>query len=113
MGNIKNYPANWSSEIVPAVRERSGNRCECMGECGLHSTTGRCIEIHGAPAQFAGGRVILTTAHLCQCSPLCGNLQHLKHMCNRCHLRIDVKLHQRHRRENRERAVGQQRLFSR
>jgi hypothetical protein len=34
--NAARYPKNWKTEIVPAIRVRSGNRCECMGECGLH-----------------------------------------------------------------------------
>lgn len=107
------YPDNWKSEVVPAVRERSGNRCECTGECGLHKTTGRCTERHERRARWARGIVILTTAHLCECDPLCGNLCHLKHMCQRCHLRVDVKLHTRHRRERRERETGQKRLIAR
>jgi len=108
----KRYPANWE-EVVAQVRKRSGNRCECTGECGLHKTTPgprRCVEVNGAPAKWANGSVILTTAHLCECDPLCGNLEHLKHMCQRCHLRIDVKLHKRHRRERKERETGQKRL---
>jgi hypothetical protein len=54
---------------------------------------------------------VLTTAHLCKCEPPCGILEHLKHMCQRCHLRVDVKLHQRHRRERKDREAGQQDLF--
>jgi hypothetical protein len=107
------YPANWN-EIVAEVRARSGNRCECHGECGLHKTTPgprRCTERNGNDAVWARGRVVLTTAHMCECDPLCGNLNHLKHMCQRCHLRVDVKLHKRHRRERRERETGQQRIF--
>lgn len=109
----KKYPANWE-EIVEEIRLRSGNRCECVGECGLHKTTPgprRCMERHGSEAVWAKGLVVLTTAHLCDCDPPCGNLEHLKHMCQRCHLRVDVKLHQRHRKENHEKRVGQERLF--
>jgi len=31
--NRARYPKNWP-EIVARIRERSGNRCECRGECG-------------------------------------------------------------------------------
>lgn len=30
--NYKNYPENWKTEIVPAIRKRSGDMCE---NCGL------------------------------------------------------------------------------
>src|SRR6267378_4468199 len=89
--NPKNYPANWKSEIVPQVKARSGNRCECTGQGGLHRTTPgprRCMERNGSEARWAKGRSVLTTAHLCECKPLCGNLEHLIHACQRCHLRI-------------------------
>ena len=109
----RNYPVNWN-EVVSQVNSRSGGRCECTSECGLHRTKPgprRCIERNGEKAQWARGKVVLTAAHLCDCQPLCGNLAHLKHMCQRCHLRCDVKLHKRHRRERRERETGQGRLF--
>ena len=117
--NPKDYPKNWPA-ISREIRERAKNadgipQCECTGECGLHRTTGgprRCAELHGQPARWARGRVILTTAHLCH-HPRCARRRHLKAMCQRCHLRYDRRLHQRHRRERREREAGQRRLFER
>jgi hypothetical protein len=109
----KKYPENWK-QIVAQIAQRSGGRCECSGECGLHKTNPgprRCMERNGSEATWAKGRIVLTTAHLCKCDPPCGNLEHLKHMCQRCHLRVDVKLHQKHRRERRNREAGQQDLF--
>jgi hypothetical protein len=88
------YPANWK-EIVAKVRRRSRDQCECMGQCGLHKTTGgprRCVERHRHKAKWARGIVILTTAHLCHDST-CSDLAHLIHACNRCHLRIDLEQH--------------------
>jgi hypothetical protein len=108
----KKYPKNWKA-ISAEIRERAGGQCECTGECGLHRTTGgprRCVERHGEPAKWARGKVILTTAHLCH-NPACRIRKHLKAMCQRCHLRYDVKLHTQHRRERRERETGQARLF--
>ena len=90
--DYKKYPENWKA-IVSKVAERSGGQCECMGECGLHTTTGRCIEKNGEPAVFAKGKIILTTAHLCH-DESCEDLDHLRHMCQRCHLRYDSEHHQ-------------------
>lgn len=88
------YPADWTA-ISRAIRERSGGRCECEGECGLHRThpgPRRCIEVNGESAVYAKGRVILTVAHLnhtpSDCRP-----ENLKAMCQRCHLRYDVDHH--------------------
>lgn len=43
-------------------------------------------------------RVILTTAHLCGCKPLCGNPDHLRALCQRCHFEIDRPKASRRRR---------------
>jgi hypothetical protein len=95
-GSKRVYPAAWKS-ISQRIRvHRAHGRCECEGECGLHRThpgPRRCEEIHGQPAKWAKGTVVLTTAHLCQDSE-CGDETHLRAMCQRCHLRYDVKQHQ-------------------
>ena len=107
------YPDNWREFSRHIREERAGNRCECTGECGLHREhpgPRRCSELNGKKAAYAKGRVVLTVAHLCNCSPPCANEAHVKAMCNRCHLRVDVKLHVRHRTTNRMRkkeAAGQ------
>lgn len=96
------YPPNWK-DLVAQVRARSKDRCECVGECGLHKTNPgprRCEERHRQAAKWARGRVILTTAHLCQDS-MCAMIEHLRHMCNRCHLRLDVGQHIRNAAETR------------
>jgi hypothetical protein len=108
------YPANWKTEIVPAVRARSGGRCECTGECGLHRTTPgprRCVERNGQPAKWARGKVVLTVAHLDHTPEHC-DLTNLKDMCQRCHLRYDVKHHAGTRRHTFEQRTGQRRLFA-
>jgi hypothetical protein len=109
---LSDYPSNWKA-ISREVRERSGGQCECTGECGLHRTTGgprRCEEHNGQPAQWARGKIVLTVAHLCH-NTRCRLRKHLKAMCQRCHLRYDVKLHTRHRRERWRREVGQATLW--
>ena len=104
MMNPKLYPPNWK-EISKYIRfARAGGRCECYGQCGLHSRTckRRCIERNGEKAIWAKGNVILTVAHLCHHTD-CGNLEHLAAMCNRCHLRYDRFLHVNNARKTRER----------
>lgn len=97
------YPANWKSVSRLIRYDRARGQCECTGECGLHRThpgPRRCVEMDQQPAHWAAGIVVLTVAHLnapggpCRCEPLCADPDHLKAMCNRCHLRYDVKQHQ-------------------
>lgn len=100
--NRHKYPKNWK-EIVAKIAERSGGRCECMGECGLHRTNPgprRCVEVNGRPASWARGKIVLTTAHLCH-DESCDDLEHLRHMCQRCHLRYDSQHHQQNARKTR------------
>src|ERR1700690_3272531 len=76
----KLYAKSWK-KISREIRERAKNadgisQCECMGECGLHRTTGgprRCVELHRHPAKWARGIVTLTTAHLCHTPCIEGN----------------------------------------
>ncbi len=90
--NKNKYPKNWK-EISNRIRfERAEGRCECNGECGLHTTTGRCIERHGEPAHYAKGKIILTVAHLNHDESDCRD-ENLKAMCQRCHLRYDSERH--------------------
>ena len=111
--DYKRYPTNWR-EISLRIRARSGGRCECAGECGLHRTTPgprRCCETNGSPAKWARGKVILTVAHL-GAPKLDGTPgdphdkmdvrdENLKAMCQRCHLRYDAKEHAANARETR------------
>lgn len=91
------YPTNWKA-ISQRIRERSGGRCECSGECGLHRDhpgPRRCEERNGKPAKWAKGKVVLTVAHLNHDPQDCRD-DNLKAMCQRCHLRYDAKLHAAH-----------------
>jgi hypothetical protein len=110
--DIRKYPAAWK-QIVARVRERSKGQCECVGECGLHTDKryGRCIERDGQKAHFAKGKVILTTAHLCH-DESCERMDHLRHFCQRCHLRYDSRLHQKHARETRRKKLDNYELFA-
>lgn len=107
------YPIAWNTIAYQIRHHRADGQCECIGECGLHRThpgPRRCSERDRMPAQYAKGTVRLTVAHLCACEPLCVDFLHLKALCNRCHLRVDLPLHQRHAAETRrlaKEALGQ------
>ncbi len=92
--NKSRYPHNWGA-ISRAIRIRAGDRCECVGECGLHHGR-RCEEKNGTKATWAKGKVILTVAHLNHTPEDCGD-ENLKAMCQRCHLRYDREHHKESR----------------
>lgn len=97
--DYKLYPPDWFIKRQE-ILTRASQTCECTGQCGLHPpnpTLRRCVERNATKARFAKGRVVLTIAHLCKCDPLCSDTSHLIAACQRCHLRIDSKLHAQHR----------------
>lgn len=86
------YPPTWAAFSREIRYGRAGGRCECTGECGLHQPDPqprRCLEMNHRAAKFHGGNVWLSVAHLCDCYPICTNPEHVKAMCQRCHLRFD------------------------
>lgn len=104
------YPDDWEA-ISLSIRRRARGRCECTGECGLHSR--RCTARTIKPHPITASKVILTTAHLgipkpdgtpgdkhdkADCRP-----ENLKAMCQRCHLVFDHPDHVRHAAETRRR----------
>jgi len=113
-----NYPDDWEAFSKTIRFERAAGQCECAGECGLHRTSPgprRCVERHGKPAKWARGDVVLTVAHLnheggpCDCDPRCADPEHVKAMCQRCHLRLDHPRHVRNAKRTRfeRKAVGE------
>jgi hypothetical protein len=106
--NRAEYPPDWSDVIRPAMIARAQNRCE-----GSPAYPGCRVKNYSAHS-VTGSRVILTTAHLCRCEPKCGELSHLRLLCQRCHLTLDAELHAQHAAETFQRkseAAGQLRLF--
>ena len=103
------YPKDWK-RISLSIRERAGNRCDCVGECGLHGETGRCTERNGEPAKWAKGKIVLTVAHLNH-TPMDCRDENLKAMCQRCHLRYDHDLHQRNAYQTRRKGKAAGDLF--
>jgi hypothetical protein len=98
------YPPTWASEIRPAILARAHHACE--GSPAYPDCRARNHEPH----PVTGSTVILTISHTCQCVPICSNYTHLLALCQRCHLAMDLSLHQRHAAETRRRtreAAGQ------
>jgi len=100
--DYRNYPPNWKAFSYWVRHVRAHQQCECTGQCGLHQpnpSTRRCTEVHHRPATWAQGKVVLTTAHLCNCNPPCVNPKHAIAACQRCHLRIDSHRHAQNRKK--------------
>jgi hypothetical protein len=80
-------PTDWPS-ITAAIRARSGNRCECADECGLHRGR-RCTERHGEKAFYArSGRVLLEVV---DGKALCGVCAELVRIAVRKRERLEAK----------------------
>lgn len=100
--NRDRYPADWP-QLREAVLERASShtalpRCECLGECGRGTHSGRCPNIQGAGAYGTGSRVVLTVAHLDH-TPEHNDMANLRAMCQGCHLHYDREHHARTRAE--------------
>lgn len=115
------YPPNWE-DLRAAVRARSGDwcearcadgqRCDASNHVWIHrrlgaaedliacaaegpDCTGRdADEIAPWPVSKTPIRVVLTVAHTCQDSH-CDDLDHLLHLCQLHHLRLDAAQHGR------------------
>ena len=111
--NLGRYPKDWKL-ISESIRRRSGGRCECEGECGLHRThpgPRRCEELHNMPAKWAKGKVILTVAHLDHQPENCDR-KNLKAMCQRCPLRYDHDHHMKNAYETRRKGKAMRDLLA-
>ncbi len=100
----KRYPKDWP-EWRKKIRARSGGRCECSGECGLH-VGGRCVELNGKPGKNMAGTVRLQAAHMNHVERDCRE-ENLKDFCQRCHLRYDRVIHAEGSRKTRNKRSGQ------
>ena len=95
--NKARYPKNWKSEVVPRIRARSGNRCECTGQCGVRhimcnsiDVPGRCDAWNGMPIdEIEGPKIVLTVMHLDHQPENCSD-ENLLHGCQGCHNRYDA-----------------------
>lgn len=107
--DYKTYPANWKREIVPAVRKRSGNRCEWPG-CGARHLAWVVRGEDDKPYEQDGChdvtederpiQIILTTAHIDH--DISNNaMENLAHWCQLHHNRWDAKHRQANARTTR------------
>lgn len=98
------YPANWKTHIVPAIRARSGDRCEW---CSVENRDCR-----------DGSRIVLTVAHLDHDlahndgmdtggPAMPAEKANLVHLCQRCHLGHDRGRHMAKQWRNRQEKAGQ------
>ena len=115
------YPKDWKT-LRAAVLQRAKNSCECTGECGATHEGDHCEAPNGVLIQRTRGelqtwvkayssgasarhwapiKIVLTTAHLCQDST-CNDLEHLRALCQCCHLRLDVRQHTQSAKKTRE-----------
>jgi hypothetical protein len=114
--DYKEYPENWKTEIRPAVLARANNCCE---ECGVKNHA--LIHRHGkgqndwvywpegmeSEAWSLDGKkatkIILTIAHLDHDKLNHDvSLERLKALCQKCHLRYDIKHHTNNRKYGRD-----------
>lgn len=135
--DVKKYPANWKSEIRPAILERAKHRCEKCGvknyDFGYRDLQGHfysweyiCKELddHGNDLfddvlshcydkkdnPTKGIKIVLTIAHLDH------NIQNndysnLAAYCQRCHLLLDSIQHRESARKTIQKKKGLQSLF--
>lgn len=87
--NRKRYSRRWAA-LVAMVRARSGNRCECQGQCGIDHEGGRCAAEHRRKHPDTGNLVILTAAHYRGAPLESEDIADLFHACQRCHNRYDA-----------------------
>ena len=98
------YPSNWPA-ISRRIRfARAAGRCECEGECGRGTHTGRCPNRHGQPAYDTGTDVTLSVAHLNHTPEHCTDAN-LRAMCQACHLHYDRDHHRHTAAATRRRAI--------
>ena len=129
--NLRDYPANWREISRTIRFARAQGQCEAVCadgvRCGavhgqwIHrlqrdqeeTTTCDRIDVDCAGCNFGESKarrpciwrpavqVLLTTAHTCDCTPLCGTEDHLRALCQLHHLRLDAALHGRNARRTR------------
>jgi hypothetical protein len=105
--NRARYPKDWRTAIVPAVRARSGNRCEGS------PAYPECRAINGEPHPVTGSKVVLTVAHLDHDDLETRDISRMRHWCQRCHNTYDQPHRQRNASVTRHEKRGQPNLFGR
>lgn len=121
------YPANWATEIRPAILARARYRCEWCGvgngwighrdKAGAFRPCSTCATSTAPPDCVHGKaiRIVLTIAHVHDADPMNVDPANLAALCQRCHNRHDGPLRRGHAAETRRRrrlAAGQTELLS-
>jgi hypothetical protein len=78
--------------MVAAARERSGDRCECEGQCGLTHEGGRCDALNHRPHPRTGSEVVLTLAHRHGVPLEEKSIDRMFYACQQCHNRYDAPM---------------------
>ena len=109
--DYRKYPANWKSEIRPAILERDGNCCKFCGIedqlMGYRLRDGTFIECSGMEIEareedgLKSILIVLTVAHLDH-DITNNDHDNLASLCQRCHLRYDAKHHAKNSKATRE-----------
>lgn len=107
--DYKKYPANWLSEIRPAILKRANEKCE---ECGVVNyswinkrTREICLQDEENTIY-----VVLTIAHLNH--DINDNREeNLKALCQKCHLHHDREHHTRSRKYGKNHRLNQKKIF--
>lgn len=89
--NRSRYPKTWKT-MVASARERSGDRCECDGRCGLDHEGGRCSAVNYQPHPVTGSKVVLTLAHEHGVPLEETSIERMFHACQQCHNRYDAPM---------------------
>lgn len=87
----------WYEETLDGVRQTVAAEFSDNGRASTHP--GQPI-VESAPDEVPDDatKVVLTVAHLCQ-DPRCGDLGHLRALCQRCHLQYDAQPEKRQKRK--------------
>lgn len=88
--NRARYPKTWKAMVAQA-RARSGDRCECLGQCGLDHG-GRCDAENHKPHPKTGSNVVLTLAHEHGVALEETSIERMFHACQQCHNRYDAPM---------------------
>jgi hypothetical protein len=139
--NYKKYPANWKTEIRPAILKRANNCCE---KCGVDNYAVVYWDEKNKEWIRACGNIHIDAYGNGECSysearmladlwnenddpykwiVVCLTIAHLDHdvnnndhtnlkaLCQRCHLRLDSGLHRKNVKETIRKKKGLQNLF--
>lgn len=96
--NRARYPANWKTEIRPAILARAGNKCE---GCGLENHSHIMRPVSGSSFLLKRVKIVLTIAHLDHTPENC-NHDNLRALCQKCHNTYDAPMRAANRKQRKQ-----------